>query len=126
MPSPDDLSAMLRPEPAALSATGVLKVRPARKAKRLQQDTDYLWAQVPLWQLVDRSWDSFYPPKTRVLLYLRIRSHHGKYCVRFTNQMAAEIGLDRFQKSRYLRGLEALGLVAITRNGRSTPEVAVV
>lgn len=82
-----------------------------------------LWTRVWESQLTNPVWRSFYPAKTRLLLYLRIRSNRGRWPVRFTNAMAAEIGLDRAAKSRCLHQLEADGLIEIEQAGKSTPVV---
>jgi hypothetical protein len=45
--------------------------------------------------------------------------------VRLTNQMAGEIGLDRFAKARALAQLREAGLVSVTQRGREAPVVTV-
>jgi hypothetical protein len=63
------------------------------------------------------------PPDLRLYLVLQIRTRRGAYVVRLTNEMAAEAGLDRFQKSKCLRELEEGGLVEVAREGNRNPEV---
>jgi hypothetical protein len=70
-----------------------------------------LWTRVWESQLTNPVWRSFYP------------ANRGRWPVRFTNAMAAEIGLDRAAKSRCLHQLEADGLIEIEQAGKSTPVV---
>jgi hypothetical protein len=94
------------------------------RAPRLPR-TDSLFAPVKLVWLRNRAWDQVFPSKVRLYLYLLIRSHRGLRSVRFTNTMAAEIGLDRHQKSRHLAALQRLGLVITEQAGRGTVLVSV-
>jgi hypothetical protein len=71
------------------------------------------FAKVQLAQLTDRKWNALFPERCRVYLYLVIQSRGGRRDVRFSNEMAAEIGLIRQSKQRALRWLEKAGLVEV-------------
>jgi hypothetical protein len=97
----------------------------AARAPRLPRN-EGLFAPVPLEELTDRSWDWMFPARVRLYLYLRIKSRRGAQTVRFTNEMAAAIGLPKQNKMRELRLLEKRGLVACARHGNRTPIVSVL
>ncbi len=99
------------------------KTSESRKARRLRNTG--LYAPVPLTSLMDRAWDAVYHPRTRLFLYLWVRSHQGQQSVKLTNAMAAEIGLDKQQKWRYLRQLKDTRRIAITQDGNNAPTIVV-
>jgi hypothetical protein len=80
-------------------------------------------APVPLAELLDRGNDEIYSARTRLLLYLAIKSRRGQRPVRLTNEMAAEIGLDRRRKCEALRYLESQGRVTVVQVGQHVPWV---
>ena len=82
-----------------------------------------LWASVPLAELLDRGNDEIYSARTRLLLYLAIKSRRGQRPVRLTNEMAAEIGLDRRRKCEALRYLESQDRVTVVQVGQHVPWV---
>ena len=90
---PDDYAGLLRPTPAALDTSSL----PQAKAARLPRHQG-LWAAVTLDELTDRCRDGIYPARTRLLLFLRIKSRRGQKPVTLTNAMAEEIGLSRQKK----------------------------
>jgi hypothetical protein len=77
------------------------------------------FAVVPFQWLMDRRWDNVFPARVRLYLYLQYRSHRGAKEVQLTSVEAMELGLDRRNKMRELRWLEAKGLVAVTRAGKA-------
>lgn len=85
-----------------------------------------LWASVPLAELTDRRNDGIYPARARLLLYLAIKSRRGQKPVRLTNEMAAEIGLDRPLKCKALRYLESQGCVTVVQVGQQAPWVTLL
>lgn len=96
------------------------------KAPPLPYNGNRLFDPVYLTQLADRRWDSLNPPLARLYRYLRIKARRGARRVRLTNEMATEIGIDRSQKTKLLKRLEALKLVKVTRDGQKNPEVRVL
>lgn len=64
-----------------------------------------------------------FPPWIRVLVHLRHLSIRTQFPLAYTNARAAEVGVDRLEKFRSLRRLEALGLISIERIGHRTPRV---
>jgi hypothetical protein len=94
-----------------------------KKAPPLPRSGSRLFAVVYLDQLTDRRWDRLWPPLVRLYCYLQIKSRRGARTVRLTNEMAAEIGIDRKYKSDRLKALEALRLIKVTRDGLKTPVV---
>jgi len=56
---------------------------------------------------MDRRWDSVFPARVRLYLYLQYRSHRGAKEVRLTNDEAGKLGLAKQNKMRDLRWLEA-------------------
>ncbi len=117
---PDDYAGLLRPTPAALD-TSKLRQPP----KRLPR-TPGLWAPVTLEELTNRHHDGIYSARTRLLLYLRIKTKRGEREWRLTSEQAAEIGLDRREKSRSLRYLEQHGYVSVSQRGHQVPVVMVM
>lgn len=85
-----------------------------------------LFSPVLLSHLIDPAWHDFYPSTVRLYHYLWIRSGGGKQLVRLTSEMAGEIGLSRWNKSKALRELETLGLVTVARAGQKVPTVRVI
>jgi hypothetical protein len=84
------------------------------------------FARTPLGWLTDRHRDAIFPPRTRLWLYLLIKTREGRKPVRLTNLLAAEIGLDRHAKARALAQLRRAGLVSITQQGFEAPVVTVL
>jgi hypothetical protein len=76
-----------------------------------------------LGDLLDRGNDEIYSARTRLLLYLAIKSRRRQRPVRLTNEMAAEIGLDRKRKCETLRYLESRGRVTVVQVGQHAPWV---
>jgi hypothetical protein len=107
-------------DPEVFRLTAVPKAVSKKGAKRRPA---YARSWLP-W-LTNRQFDAAYPPITRLWLYLLIRSKEGRHRLSLTNAMAAEIGIDRYQKYRLLRQLERAGFVAVDRVGRSAPAVTV-
>jgi hypothetical protein len=118
---PEDLTGLLQPTPAALDTSKLAQPRTARLSRH-----QGLWASVPLEELTDRRHDETYSARTRLLLFLRIKSRRGQRTWRPTNEDAAEIGLDRPQKLRCLRYLELGGYVSVDRRGKQVPVVTVM
>jgi hypothetical protein len=85
-----------------------------------------LWAAVTLEELTDRRNDETYSARTRLLLFLRIKTKRGQRAWRLTNEQAASIGLDRKLKSRCLRYLELSGYVSVAQRGQRVPVVTVL
>jgi hypothetical protein len=85
-----------------------------------------LWASVPLAELIDRRNDGIYSARARLLLYLTVKSRRGQRPVRLTNEMAAEIGLDRPLKCKTLRYLESQGRVTVVQVGQQAPWVTLL
>ena len=94
-------------------------------ARRMQRSS-VLFARSPRTWLTDRRWDAVYPPRTRLWLLLLIKSKEGRKSVRLTNEMAAEIGLDRHAKARALARLKKAGLVSVPPTGHEVPVVTVL
>jgi hypothetical protein len=117
---PDNYAGLLQPTPAALDTSSL----PQAKAARLPRHQG-LWAAVTLEELTNRRRDGTFSARTRLLLYLRIKSRRGQKPVVLTNTMAEEIGLDRRQKRICLNYLEACGDVAVERQGKRSPVVSV-
>ena len=84
------------PRPRRLDTSSL----PQAKAARLPRHQG-LWAAVTLEELTDRRRDGTFSARTRLLLYLRIKSRRGQKPVVLTNTMTEEIGLDR-QAETYL------------------------
>jgi hypothetical protein len=84
-------------QPTTPAPTASDKGKAGSAPTRLPRQPGY-WAPVPLAELLDRGNDEIYPARTRLLLYLVIKSRRGQRPVRLTNEMAAEIGLDRRRK----------------------------
>jgi hypothetical protein len=80
-----------------------------------------LWASIPLAELLDRGNDEIYSARTRLLLYLAVKSRRGQRPVRLTNEMVAEVGLDRRRKCDALRYLESQGRVRVVQVGQHAP-----
>jgi len=99
---------------------------PAPKAKppRLPRSKRE-FAIVPLRQLMDRRWDSVFPARVRLYLYLQYRSHRGAKEVRLTNDEAGKLGLAKQNNMRDLRWLEARGLLTVVSTGSEMVRVSV-
>jgi hypothetical protein len=102
-----------------------LKVAPSGKSHRMKR-SGVLFARTPLPWLTDRRLDTVYPPRTRLWLYLLIKTREGCKSVRLTNEMAAEIGLDRHAKARALARLKKAGLVSVMHLGNEVPLITSV
>jgi hypothetical protein len=111
-PFADLEEARYRPSPEIDAAQPKLQRRPGR-----------LFAQIELDWLVDQRMQPLMSREMRLYLLLQIRTIRGSRTVRLTNIMAAEAGVDRFQKSRCLHRLEELELVKVMRVRNRTPEV---
>jgi hypothetical protein len=109
-------------DPERFRLTGDLAKPVMRRAKRKRVP----FAQVPLDCLTDRQGDAIFPPRTRLWLYLLIKSRAGRNSVRLTNPKVAEIGLDRHAKSRALAQLRRAGLVSVVQQGSEAPIVNVM
>ena len=109
-------------DPERFRLTGELAKPGMRRAKRKSLP----FAQVPLDRLTNRQRDSILPPRTRLWLYLLIKSRAGRNPVRLTNPKAAEIGLDRYAKARALAHLRRAGFVAVEQRGKEAPVVTVL
>jgi hypothetical protein len=96
-----------------------------RRPPRLPRQAG-LFAATPLARIMDRRHDGTYGPRTRLLMLLEIKSRRGQRQVRLTNEMAAEIGLDRPQKSRCLSYLASHGYIRVEQVGQATPVVTVL
>jgi hypothetical protein len=107
---------------AAAAPTASDKGKAGNAPTRLPRQPGY-WAPVPLAELLDRGNDEIYSARTRLLLYLAIKSRRGQRPVRLTNEMAAEIGLDRRRKCEALRYLESQGRVTVVQVGQHVPWV---
>jgi hypothetical protein len=62
----------------------------------------------------------------RLYLFLQYRSRRGNQVLRLTNDMLAEVGIDRTNKPKYLKQLEGLGLITVARDGNRNPEITVL
>ena len=80
-------------------------------------------ARVPLSELLDSRYHVLYPPKTRLYLFLQLKTENGRKPVRLTGAMVADLGLDGQGKGRYLHQLEAAGAVRVTRDQLLSPLV---
>ena len=108
-------------------AEALMQVPSEAQQKAAKARATPLWAKVPLEHLLNRQLDDLlYPARTRVLLFLMIKSRRGKQPVVFTNAMAAMIGVSRWQKNRHLKTLVSLGLVTVAWSGHASPVVTVV
>jgi hypothetical protein len=83
-------------------------------------------ARVGLSELLDARYHGLYPPKTRLYLYLQIKTENGRKPVRLTGAMVADLGLDGQGKGRYLHQLEAVGAVRVKRDQLLSPMVWLV
>jgi hypothetical protein len=81
-------------------------VAPTDKSHRMKR-SGVLFARTTLPWLTDPRLDAVYPPRTRLWLYLLIKTREGRKPVRLTNKMAAEIGLDRHAKDRHAKDRHA-------------------
>jgi hypothetical protein len=78
--------------------------------------------RIELSELLDSRCHALYPPKTRLYLYLRVKTENGRKPVRLTGAMVADLGLDGQGKGRYLHQLEAAGVVRVrSRAGSRGP-----
>jgi len=84
------------------------------------------FCKITLSSLQDRRFDVLFTPAGRLYYRLEIETRRGARPVRLTNGLAAEIGIVRQHKARYLRELEGLGLVSVAeRDGAKVPLVEV-
>jgi hypothetical protein len=118
VPNYDDLAFEFLPAPPRPKTE-----QPARARVRR---SDKLFAAVPLDWLTDRRWDRNIPAKFRLYLYLWIKTHRGQREVSLTNAMAADIGLVRQDKARWLAVLEKQGQICVNRQGRETLVITLV
>ena len=84
---------------------------------------DEAGVRVALSELQDSRYHGLYPPKTRLYLYLKIKTENRRKPVRLTGAMVADLGLDGQGKGRYLRQLEAAGVVRVRRDRLLSPLV---
>jgi hypothetical protein len=94
------------------------KARSKRRKRR--------YGQVSIDWLADPAWREAMAPWLRLYLLLQYLTKRGEQSVRLTNEMAAEAGLDRHQKSRCLHELVTRGLVTGWRYGQHNPVVSLV
>src|SRR6516165_10884512 len=80
-------------------------------------------APVTLAKLLDRRYHGLFPPRTRMYLYLQIKTRNGRDPIRLTDAMAIALGLYRGSKATCLRQLEAAGVVRVTRDQLLSPLV---
>ena len=80
-------------------------------------------AKTELSTLLDSRYRDILSPKTPLYLFLQIKTRDGRKPVRLTNATAADLGLDRHHKSRYLHELEKIGAVRVERSGLAVPLV---
>jgi|SRR6516165_7332558 hypothetical protein len=80
-------------------------------------------ARVELAKLFDHRYHGLFPPRTRLYLFLQIRTRNGREPIRLTGAMVADLGLDGQGKSRYLHQLEAAGVVRVNRDQLLSPLV---
>jgi len=80
-------------------------------------------AEVALAKLLDSRYHGLFPPRTRLYLFLQIRTRNGREPIRLTGAMVADLGLDGQGKSRYLHQLEAAGVVRVNRDQLLSPLV---
>jgi hypothetical protein len=90
---------------------------------KLQRRPGWYFAQVELAWLTDPERRSDFSPEIRLYLYLQIKSRRGLHPVRLTNLMLADIGIHAHNKTRYVRRLEARGLVKVVSSGNRNPEI---
>jgi hypothetical protein len=84
------------------------------------------YGKVNLRSLQDPRFNVLYTPTGRLYHRLEIETRRGTRRVSLTNGLAAEVGVLRQHKARYLRELEAMGLVTVVaREGNQVPLVAV-
>jgi hypothetical protein len=84
------------------------------------------YAAVTLRELTSGEWDTVFPAKARLYLYLSILSVRGTREVHMTNAAAQAIRISRALQRHHLRELEAAGVIAMRRNGHEAPWVRVV
>jgi hypothetical protein len=96
-----------------------------RRAPRFPQQEDP-WVPVLVKDLFNPEEREYYPPKTRLWLYLKFKSREGQRPVRLANAVVAEMGLCRQQKQTCLRHLEERGKIAVERDGRRTPIITFI
>ena len=101
-------------------------VDPLRNASKCIPHRIALFAKVELNELTSRHRDFIYPPLTRLYLYVRVRTGNGKRAINLSNSAALDLGLSRWQKSRYLRRLEEAGLILVKRKFGCMPNVSIV
>ena len=75
-------------------------------------------------RLWDRQYDFVYPPRTRLYLFIVMRSRRGLEPFPLTNDMTANLAISGHHKTEYLKELEQHGLVVVTRRGRATVVVS--
>jgi hypothetical protein len=81
---------------------------------------------VDLAELRDRRLYRVLPPRTRLYLYLRIKTRDGRDPVRLTDEVAVALGLPRNSKATALRQLERADLVRVDRARLLTPLIRLV
>jgi hypothetical protein len=100
-------------------------LKPRKKSPRMRHST-VPFVRTPLPWLADREFDTIYPPKTRLWLYLVHATREGLEPVRLTNRAAASVGLSREGKRRVLAHLEKVGRISIIRTGNRLPVVSLI
>ena len=80
-------------------------------------------AEVALAKLLDSRYHGLFPPRTRMYLYLQIKTRNGRDPIRLTDAMAVQLGLYRGSKATCLRQLEAAGVVRVQRDQLLSPLV---
>ena len=98
-----------------------VKARPEKHTRRRRH-----FAQVELAWLSNPDRQGAVAPWVRLYLLLQYATKRGERTVRLTTEMMAEIGISRQNKPRYLRQLEARGLVKVVRDGHRVSEVSLL
>jgi hypothetical protein len=122
LPDGENLAELLLPEDEANEMLNRPPPAPKADPQKLARHKN-LFASVTLTDLADRQHDETFSARTRLLLYLQIKSRRGAKPVSLTNAMALEIGLDRQQKRVCLRYLETRGYVTVEQSGQASPRV---
>jgi hypothetical protein len=98
------------------------KTKRAKRERLSRIEEDF--APVLSRRLRDRHYDSAYPPRTRLYLFIMIRSKRGAEPFALTQAEISGLNINRRLKTKYLLQLERAGLVSAVWKGRSAPIVA--
>ena len=99
---------------------------PRRSAPARPQKARRRFAQVDLDWFRDPAGRREISPRMRLYLLVQYLTKRGAREYALTNDDAAEVGLDRKTKHRYLRQLERVGLVKVSRRGQRNPIVSLI